>query len=408
MCVPVIRAGVDGAPVRPGGVLDLRCLRAPARSGRGRRVPGRDLVAGRQRILQPRRLGVGQARPHPRRQDGDRVRQSEADPHRRRRTTSTSPRSTTSSTTSRAVASRRPPTCSGASRRRAGSRAARSASSSPERSSATATRSRSASGSTSESVARSDGDPRAQRPRLALGGDAARESSGSSWTASSPVPARPFTRARPSARRSAAGPRRRWTSSTAIRCSSSIPTGTRPTRSSIAQNANMVAINSAVAVDFTGQVTAETIGRRQISTAGGQTPFAYGALLSRRGAQRHRPALDRGERKRFADHARVSGGNDGHPDPLASPTSSSPSTESRACAARPCASARSSWSRSATRASARSCTPRPGSCSGEPDRCATRRTRRGSSSLARPPATRGLSSRWRGVRERCRRSTRTR
>ena len=48
----------------------------------------------------------------------------------------------------------------------------------------------------------------------------------------------------------------------------------------IAQNANMVAINSAVAVDLTGQVTAETLGRRQISTAGGQTPFAYGALLS--------------------------------------------------------------------------------------------------------------------------------
>jgi len=48
----------------------------------------------------------------------------------------------------------------------------------------------------------------------------------------------------------------------------------------IAQNANMVAINSAVAVDLSGQVTAETLGRRQISTAGGQTPFAYGALLS--------------------------------------------------------------------------------------------------------------------------------
>jgi 4-hydroxybutyrate CoA-transferase len=51
----------------------------------------------------------------------------------------------------------------------------------------------------------------------------------------------------------------------------------------IAQNANMVAINSAVAIDLTGQVTAETIGRKQISTAGGQTPFAYGALLSEGG-----------------------------------------------------------------------------------------------------------------------------
>jgi 4-hydroxybutyrate CoA-transferase len=51
----------------------------------------------------------------------------------------------------------------------------------------------------------------------------------------------------------------------------------------IAQNANMVAINSAVAIDLTGQVTAETIGRKQISTAGGQTPFAYGALLAENG-----------------------------------------------------------------------------------------------------------------------------
>jgi 4-hydroxybutyrate CoA-transferase len=51
----------------------------------------------------------------------------------------------------------------------------------------------------------------------------------------------------------------------------------------IAQNPNMVAINSALAIDLSGQVTAETIGRRQVSTAGGQTPFAYGALLSEGG-----------------------------------------------------------------------------------------------------------------------------
>ena len=51
----------------------------------------------------------------------------------------------------------------------------------------------------------------------------------------------------------------------------------------IAQNRQMVAINSALAVDFTGQVTAEQLGRRQISTAGGQTPFAYGSLLSEGG-----------------------------------------------------------------------------------------------------------------------------
>jgi Acetyl-CoA hydrolase len=51
----------------------------------------------------------------------------------------------------------------------------------------------------------------------------------------------------------------------------------------IAQNRQQVAINSALAVDFTGQVTAEQLGHKQISTAGGQTPFAYGALLSEGG-----------------------------------------------------------------------------------------------------------------------------
>ena len=51
----------------------------------------------------------------------------------------------------------------------------------------------------------------------------------------------------------------------------------------IAQNRQMVAINSALAIDFTGQVSAEQLGRKQISTAGGQTPFAYGSLLSEGG-----------------------------------------------------------------------------------------------------------------------------
>jgi 4-hydroxybutyrate CoA-transferase len=51
----------------------------------------------------------------------------------------------------------------------------------------------------------------------------------------------------------------------------------------IAQNRQMVAINSALAIDFTGQVSAEQLGRKQVSTAGGQTPFAYGSLLSEGG-----------------------------------------------------------------------------------------------------------------------------
>lgn len=46
---------------------------------------------------------------------------------------------------------------------------------------------------------------------------------------------------------------------------------------------NMVAINNALAVDFTGQITAETIGTYNRAAAGGQTVFAFGALVSKGG-----------------------------------------------------------------------------------------------------------------------------
>jgi 4-hydroxybutyrate CoA-transferase len=51
----------------------------------------------------------------------------------------------------------------------------------------------------------------------------------------------------------------------------------------IAMNDNMVAINSAVSVDFAGQIAAESIGPRVISGAGGQTSFAVGSFLSKGG-----------------------------------------------------------------------------------------------------------------------------
>ncbi len=51
----------------------------------------------------------------------------------------------------------------------------------------------------------------------------------------------------------------------------------------IAQHDNMVAINNCLAVDLTGQIAAETLGTRQLSVAGGQIPFAFGALLSKGG-----------------------------------------------------------------------------------------------------------------------------
>jgi acetyl-CoA hydrolase len=51
----------------------------------------------------------------------------------------------------------------------------------------------------------------------------------------------------------------------------------------IAQNERMVAINSAIEVDLTGQVCADSIGPRLYSGAGGQVDFIYGAARSRGG-----------------------------------------------------------------------------------------------------------------------------
>ncbi len=51
----------------------------------------------------------------------------------------------------------------------------------------------------------------------------------------------------------------------------------------IASHDNMVAINNALAIDLTGQITAETLGTRQLSAPGGQIAFVIGAWLSRGG-----------------------------------------------------------------------------------------------------------------------------
>jgi 4-hydroxybutyrate CoA-transferase len=51
----------------------------------------------------------------------------------------------------------------------------------------------------------------------------------------------------------------------------------------IAQNAKMIAINSAIEVDLTGQVCADSIGPRFYSGVGGQVDFIYGASRSKGG-----------------------------------------------------------------------------------------------------------------------------
>jgi len=51
----------------------------------------------------------------------------------------------------------------------------------------------------------------------------------------------------------------------------------------IAKNSNMVCINSAIQVDFMGQVNAETIGLTQFSGTGGQVDFIRGAAMAENG-----------------------------------------------------------------------------------------------------------------------------
>lgn len=51
----------------------------------------------------------------------------------------------------------------------------------------------------------------------------------------------------------------------------------------ISKNSKMTAINSAVQIDLTGQVSADSIGTRFYSGAGGQLDFVYGASLSEGG-----------------------------------------------------------------------------------------------------------------------------
>ncbi len=46
---------------------------------------------------------------------------------------------------------------------------------------------------------------------------------------------------------------------------------------------NFVAINNALMLDLTGQVCCETLGRRQMATAGGQIAFVFGSWLSKGG-----------------------------------------------------------------------------------------------------------------------------
>ena len=51
----------------------------------------------------------------------------------------------------------------------------------------------------------------------------------------------------------------------------------------IASNDNVLAINSALSIDLTGQIAAESLGSTMLSTTGGQLAFAVGAHMSKGG-----------------------------------------------------------------------------------------------------------------------------
>lgn len=51
----------------------------------------------------------------------------------------------------------------------------------------------------------------------------------------------------------------------------------------IAQNDNVVSVNSCIQVDLMGQVVSDTIGLSQFSAVGGQVDFVRGAALSKNG-----------------------------------------------------------------------------------------------------------------------------
>ena len=95
----------------------------------------------------------------------------------------------------------------------------------------------------------------------------------------------------------------------------------------------MTAINSAIEVDLTGQVVADSIGHRMYWGVGGQMDFIRGAALAARGPGDHRAAVDRGRGHGVADRRRASGGRRRGDDAGACPGRSSPSTASPSCSA---------------------------------------------------------------------------
>ncbi len=84
----------------------------------------------------------------------------------------------------------------------------------------------------------------------------------------------------------------------------------------IAQNDNLVSINSCVQVDLMGQVVSTSVGLRQISGVGGQVDFVRGAKIEPRRQVDHGDALHRRPRRHQQDRAPDRRGRGGDDQPL--------------------------------------------------------------------------------------------
>ena len=97
-------------------------------------------------------------------------------------------------------------------------------------------------------------------------------------------------------------------SSTTIRPSSSTARRTANDPFVIAQNDRMVALNSAIEVDLTGQVCADSMGHTPYSGIGGQVDFLRGAARSQGRHADHHAAVDGEGRDGVADRAAAAAG----------------------------------------------------------------------------------------------------
>ena len=77
----------------------------------------------------------------------------------------------------------------------------------------------------------------------------------------------------------------------------------------------MVAINSAISIDLTGQVSADSIGTRFYSGVGGQMDFMRGAALAPRGTRDHRAPVSGRRRRDLADRPRAGAGGRSRDEP---------------------------------------------------------------------------------------------